>query len=42
MAAPIPTILKYSIIYNLLNFPPILIQFVHLFVKFITLKHDTS
>ena len=28
MAAPIPPMLKYSIVYNLLNFPPILIKFV--------------
>ena len=43
MAAPIPPMLKYSIVYNLLNFPPILIKFVSkfMFVKFFTLKHDT-
>ena len=28
MAAPIPLMLKYSIVYNLLDFPPILIKFV--------------
>ena len=31
MAAPIPPMLKYSIVYNLLNFPPILIKFVSKF-----------
>ena len=42
MGAPIPLILKYSIVYNLLNFPPILIKFVSKFivVKFFTLKHN--
>ena len=40
MAAPIPPVLKYLIVYNLLNFPPILIKFVSIFiVKFFTLKH---
>ena len=28
MAAPIPPMLNYSTVYNLLNFPPILIKFV--------------
>ena len=32
MAALIPPILKYSIVYNLLNFPPILIKFVSEFI----------
>ena len=32
MAAPIPPMLKYSIVYNLLNFPPILIKFVSKFI----------
>ena len=32
MAAPIPPMLKYSIVYNLLNFPPILIKFVSEFI----------
>ena len=32
MVAPIPPMLKYSIIYNLLNFPPILIKFVSEFI----------
>ena len=40
MAAPIPPMLKYSIVYNLLIFPTILIKFVSnsLFVKFFILK----
>ena len=32
MAAPILPMLKYSIVYNLLNFPPILIKFVSKFI----------
>ena len=32
MAAPIPPMLKHSIAYNLLNFPPILIRFVSNFI----------
>ena len=32
MAAPIPPMLKCSIVYNLLNFPPILIKFVSEFI----------
>ena len=32
MAAPIPPMLKYSVVYNLLNFPPILIKFVSKFI----------
>ena len=32
MAAPIPPMLKYSIVYNLLNFPPTLIKFVSKFI----------
>ena len=32
MVAPIPPMLKYSIVYNLLNFPPILIKFVSKFI----------
>ena len=32
MAAPIPLMLKYSIVYNLLNFPLILIKFVSKFI----------
>ena len=32
MAAPIPPMLKYSIVYNLLNFPPILIKFMSKFI----------
>ena len=32
MAAPIPPMLKYSIVYNLLSFPPILIKFVPKFI----------
>ena len=32
MAAPIPPMLKYSIVYNLFNFPPILIKFVSKFI----------
>ena len=32
MAAPIPPVLKYSIVYNLLNFPPILDKFVSEFI----------
>ena len=40
MAAPIPPMLKYSIVYNLINFPLILIKFVSKFiVKFF--KHNT-
>ena len=41
MAAPILPMLNYSIVYNLLIFPPILIKFVSnsLFVKFFFLKH---
>ena len=34
MAAPIPPMLKYSIVYNLLNFQPILIKFVSKFIVF--------
>ena len=42
MVAPIAPMLKYSIVYNLLNFPPILIKFVSkFFVKFFTLKRNT-
>ena len=42
MAVPIPQMLKYSIVYKLLNFPPILIRFVSKFiVKFFILKHNT-
>ena len=32
MAAPIPPLLKYSIVYNLLNFPPMLIKFMPTFI----------
>ena len=32
MAAPISPMLKYSIVYNLLYFPPILIKFVSKFI----------
>ena len=32
MVAPIPPMLKYSIVYNLLNFPPILIKFMSRFI----------
>ena len=32
MEVPIPPMLKYSIVYNLLNFPPILIKFVSKFI----------
>ena len=32
MAAPISPIFKYSIVYNLLNFPPISIKFVSKFI----------
>ena len=32
MVAPILPVLKYSIAYNLLNFPPILIKFVSKFI----------
>ena len=32
MAAPIPSVLKYSIVYNLLNVPPILLKFVSEFI----------
>ena len=32
MAAPIPPMLKYSVVYNLLNFPPILIKYVSKFI----------
>ena len=32
MAAPIPPMLKYSTVYNLLNFPPILIKFESKFI----------
>ena len=32
MVAPIPPMLKYSIVYNLLNFPQILIKFVSKFI----------
>ena len=35
MAAPIPPMLKYSIVHNVLNSPPILIKFV---LKFIVCK----
>ena len=43
MAAPIQPVLKYSIVYNLLNFPPILIKFVSKFIvcKVLYLKHNT-
>ena len=32
MVSPIPPMLKYSVVYNLLNFPPILIKFVSKFI----------
>ena len=32
MAAPIPQIVKYSIVYNLLNFQPIFIKFMPKFI----------
>ena len=32
MVAPIPPMLKYSIVYSLLNFQPILIKFVSKFI----------
>ena len=32
MVTPIPPIFKYSIVYNSLNFPPILIKFVSKFI----------
>ena len=32
MAAPIPPMLKYSVVYNSLNFLPILIKFVSKFI----------
>ena len=32
MAAPIPPMLKYSIVHNFLNSPPILIKFVSTFM----------
>ena len=43
MAAPIPPMLKYSIVYNLLIFPPILSNLCQnsLFVKLFNLKHNT-
>ena len=40
MVVPIPPMSNYSIVYNLLIFPPILIKFVSTFiVKFFILKH---
>ena len=43
MAAPIPPIVKYSIVYNLLNFHRFWSNLCQksLFVKFFTLKHNT-
>ena len=32
MAAPIPPMLTYSLVYKLLNFPPILIKFVSKYI----------
>ena len=32
MGSPIPPVFKYSIVYNLLNFPPILIKFESKFI----------
>ena len=32
MAAPIPPMLTYLIVYNLFNFPPILVKFVSKFI----------
>ena len=34
MAAPIPPVFKYSIVYDLLNFLPILIKFVSKFIVY--------
>ena len=43
MAAPIQPMLKHSIVYNLINFPPIMIKSVSKFIvcKFFPLKHNT-
>ena len=41
MAAPIPQMLKYSIVLNFLKSPQILIKFISKYiVKFFTLKHS--
>ena len=42
MAAPIPPMLKYSIVYNLLSFPPILIKFVTKFIVCKVLYFETQ